>query len=268
MDRSFFIQSDKQLYHPRDTVTGNIHMNIVELFPGTKLCLKFTGKQQISYLRVVSAGQGKTRSYAVSEAKNLIAQIADVYTWSSEVMVGQYTIPFSFLLPPGIPASFNQTGKGYCAYVIYKIEAFLQPTIEKDPKLKYKQAFVVKDIPLPEYSKLILKDESFVVWGGPVCYKCYNKGNIIIKTNFDKDSYTPGEFLKVDIQIDNSQSQVKCGRLFFYLKHKITLKAKGTTWDNEVALNHKEFPAIEAGAPVQRRSFEFRIPLGYKTSTN
>jgi len=83
------IQTDKQLYHPGDTVTGKIHLNITEAFPGTKLCLKFKGKQQISYLTVVPDKQGKVSGDLVTETKNLMTQTADVHTWSNEVSVGQ-----------------------------------------------------------------------------------------------------------------------------------------------------------------------------------
>ncbi len=99
-----FIQTDKQLYHPGDTVTGKIYLNLTETFPGTKLCLKLKGKQQISYLTVVPDKQGKVSGDLVTEKKNLVAQTTDVH---NEISVGQYIIPFSFLLPIGLPNSFS-----------------------------------------------------------------------------------------------------------------------------------------------------------------
>jgi len=261
-----FLQSDKQLYHPGETVTGKIHLNIVEPFPGTKLCLKFTGKQRVYFVRKILSGN-ESINYLEDEAKNFITQIADVHTWTNEVTVGQYTIPFSFLLPPSLPTSFNQSGKGFRAHIIYKMEAFLQPTIEALPKLKHKQPFIIRDsLPLEE-PQSILKDEAYPVFGG--CLGCYKKGAISIKVNFDKNIYAPGDILKADSEVDNTLNQLKCDRIVLSLTQKITLNVKGgAPWNHWIQIKQQEFLGMQAGAPVEKLSVEFAIPLPNQTLTN
>jgi len=170
------------------------------------------------------------------------------------------------LLPIGLPNSFSQSGAKFSASIFYKLEAFLQPAIEKKPKLKHKQSLVVREASAAELFQPAQKEQNQQIFGG--CLGWYKKGSVQVRAQNAKTAYTPGELLTVELDFDNSQSQMKCERIIFQLKQRIILRAKHSVFYHEIALNQKEFPSINAGALGQKLTFEFKLPLENNQSVN
>lgn len=116
-------------------------------------------------------------------------------------MPGQYTIPFSFLLPDHLPGSFSMVKKQFSAEISYKIKAEIM--LKNNIKYKATVPYTIKQA-ITEQRFSVSYEKSTEV----IRCRCVNKGICTIKAHLDKNAYTPSETAKITVEIDNSHCSV------------------------------------------------------------
>ena len=127
-----------------------------------------------------------------------------VYKFTSMyVPAGQYTFPISFVIPKGLPSTFNYNFNkhGEChARVNYVLQATIRPlNMPSIPPIQSTQAFVLnQEIVLSSGMQKREMDKKIT----SCC--CIQRGHSKIVTYFEKNDYVPGEIAYIITEVDNS----------------------------------------------------------------
>lgn len=193
---SLVLRTEKPVYHPGETVKGEIQVQIFKQFTGNKLTLKIKGEEEtkwtIETTHVRSSGRHthiKVTKHDYSAYEPVLNFKVPVHTWpQSSVPCGQYLIPFSFLLPANLPGSFYDTISEGFGKITYKLKAEMvavEATIECDYTLYVRES--IADM------KRIVKNVNCPV----KTWWCLDQGTTQLKSFVDKNAYHPGEIAKV-----------------------------------------------------------------------
>jgi len=256
-----YVNLDKQVYSPNDTVTGTINLNLIKPYPGSRLTLHLTGTEHARWVErytTYSGGhrtggrrrrKGRGRAGGMrhhrrahhhtrvrKETLSTINQEVPIYTWGNNpgasIPAGQYSFPIAFRIPQGLPGSFFFQKDSIIAGISYVITGQLMPSDIKIPMLRHGREFVIRE-PLyqPVEQKQILLQKEI-----KTCC-CCNKGTLNVRTHFEKNAYTPSEEAKIYVEIDNSTLGKSIDSLKFELIQHIRLQATGNvkTYDYPIA---------------------------------
>jgi hypothetical protein len=260
-----FLQTDKVSYTAGETVTGRIYLNMFLPYQGNQLSLKLKGKEvahileQTSMTREVERnGQVQMETYYVdteyNDKHNVIKMVVPVHQWAN-FMPGQYTIPFAFMLPANIPGSFHQRGHRYLADINYHLEAIMEPFDRKHtPRLKFRQNFVVKE----PIKSIVHGASSEITTNVSAC--CSGKGTNVLRVQFEKNYYTPGEIAQVIMQLDNTKCQINNTALAFTLKQNLTINAAGRTISRNLVKVQRSLPGIPSGQASSQSFMALNLP--------
>jgi len=215
-----YVHTDKKEYFMNETVTGQIHLNIYKDFPGNTLYLRLYGKEIARIVVKVNTNSNSDSNNdhyddVLRSSKNIVMdKVATFHTFDQQLEKGQYTIAFSFLLPPRLPCyNFYQEGPKYLGSIAYYIEAFVPARVHKDVKLRSKQIVFLKETPrdyaIPPNG--IIKE----VKTNLTEYMCCSRGSSILKVKFDKNCYKFGETAQATIQLRNTMSQFDMNNITF-----------------------------------------------------
>jgi len=256
-----FLQTEKLVYTAGETVTGKVYLNLVSAFPSNKLMLRFKVQQGINI--VVATDQTKEKEAYVEKnlhSKNhaIIKDIIELHTWEgSEVPVGQYIAPFSFLLDSNLASSFCQDGPYFHGHIIYKLEAYLESSLENEAlKLKYKQKLKITEImkhdgaTSKEVNKQLKKS----------CFCINSGGSVILKASLEKATFNFGEIIKIDVTFDPSRSFVSCNQLSATVIQKTVLKTTDKTREAEVDAVEVKAPRVDARRQPTKQVLKLKLP--------
>lgn len=261
---NLFIQTDKSTYFGGDTVTGKVYLNLLMPYPGNQLNLKLKGKEYAAFLQTESKSQQVTENgmtvtkqvdvdVPYEDKRDIIKLLVPMYSWAV-LMPGQYTIPFSFMLPQDLPSSFHQEASKLVGDISYWLEARLEPAMKGSAKLKYKQAFVVRQ-PIKSAMQGVGNEKTTNL---TAC--CSGKGTNTLKAKFEKNFYAPGETAQVNMQLDNTQSQLSNTGINFSLKQKLTLNVKGKEKEENFTKVQRNLPGIPAGGASDSSFISINLP--------
>jgi len=249
-----YLKTDKTAYYAGETVTGTIFLNLISHYPGNQLFLKFKGKETVHILE--SQTRDDSTEYVHYSDKNQITkQSLLVHRWDDNLPPGQFVIPFSFLVPQNLPPSFYQQGPLYLAFVEYKLEAYLQPFNDSDPKMKHKQPWNLKETILPNSGDLL----SSVTTQLKTCC-CCQQGSNSLKAEFEKNFYYPGENARVNMELNNSQTTLNNNKVIFSLKQKLELKVAGRVIKRELVKVQQEVPTLFKDSQTNAESLTITLP--------
>lgn len=176
-----------------------------------------------------------------------------VYQWGI-LNAGQYVFPFSFMLPLNQPATFFQKGNRYIADISYHIEGLLEPTILSEPKLKYKQRFVIRD-PIKQPVGSVSGEKSVNLSS---C--CTSKGTSVLYVTFEKNCYSAGETARVMVQLDNTKGQLANNQIDFKLVQHLKLNATGRHFNKTFDVVQRNLPGVPAGGRSDNHYTELILP--------
>jgi len=248
-----YLQTDKTAYQAGDTVTGTIYINLISNYPGNQLFLKLKGKEVV---HDVTKKRGKDYKMTVKcfGCDSTIKETVLVHSWEI-LSPGQFSFPFSFLLPHDLPASFYQQGRDYFAYIQYKLEAFIQPHNNSNPKLKYKQPLTLHEIATPKPDELSKEVRQKL----EVCCNP-EKGFATLKVSFEKNCYYPGDTARAIIEFDATDAKLTTTKIVLALKQKVILKAEGLYFSTELVKTTKELPGIKKGSKMGTQTLDIVLP--------
>ena len=113
---------------------------------------------------------------------------------------GQYTFPFQFLLPQGLPSSFEYITNDVNCSIAYYGELRITRG-DGSSVTQYKSFFVRQAVNSLNYSQEKISTGNISDW-------CSSKGNATFKSGVQDSSYTWGNIAKCYLDIDNSQCQL------------------------------------------------------------
>lgn len=146
-----YVKADKEYYYAGDVVYGKIYIRCEVPMQAKHLEVRLKGKEKMSFWRT-TGGKNKRR-HKVKTSKMLINFRAVCHTFDpalGPLPPGDYTIPFEFTLPLGMPASIMYHNINHHdmpkAVVKYSFKAKI---VNHDKSiLKYKQLIVVHEPPV------------------------------------------------------------------------------------------------------------------------
>ena len=220
-----YIQLNQDCLIPGDTLTGTIYINLIAPYPGSKLCLKMKGTEYAHWVDTdtqTANGQTSTTSVTRRGRRVIIENIIDVYNWpnGTDLPPGQFSFPFSFRVPDGIPGSFFLHHGQTIGEIRYRLEAFLKPTQRKDAKIKHKVDILVREPVKGQIEATCLTlNKPITTW----C--CIKQGSVKVKTSFGKNIYAPSEEVKILAEVDNSECKLNIKDVVFQLNQTVVLRA-------------------------------------------
>lgn len=140
---------------------------------------------------------------------------------------GQYSFPFSFRLPEGIPGSFSYVNGTTSANLIYDITGVIAvPGMMSSfisSNITHTVRFHVIERPL-SMSRLACAVSTNIY----TCC-CFNNGSVSLETSAEKNSYSPGENMQVALDVvNNSSKNIK--QFEITLVSVLTLQARGAVY--------------------------------------
>ena len=251
-----YLKTDKTSYYPGETVTGHIHLNLIIEYPGNHLFVKFKGKEIVHIVRLEPRGN-HAEYIKYSDKNNITKKNMLAHKWET-LPIGQYTIPFSFMLPHHLPASFYQQGNKYLAFLEYQLEAFIQPNNNTDPKIKYKQPIVLKETIAQPREELPTQ----VITPLKTCW-CCKRGSNTLKVHFEKNYYAPGDTAKVIMKLDNNNTALKNQEVILALKQTLKLIAKGKMISKVITKTQQELSGTFSDNSLSIVLPRFPLPEDY-----
>ena len=212
---TIFIQFDKGSYSPREQVNGTIYLNVFQNYPGTReITVLIRGFEDTRLIerktRTTTHRTGKTTTtrthtyYVTHQDYNAFFNHQFViYRFANEcIPAGQYTFPISFVLPAGLPSTFNHTFQRYGsnhAKVNYTVGARVGSYMQLGPPISCTQNFVLNQELLASTGNVRKEINKEVK---SCC--CVAKGPTKIVSYFEKNDYCPGETAFMVTEVDNS----------------------------------------------------------------
>lgn len=253
-----FVQTAKSGYYPGETVAGNIYLNLYTLFPGNQLFIKLKGDEYAHFVdretRQLQNGQTEFIDIHRKEKINHCSYRIPVFQWGT-LNPGQYVFPFSFQLPPQLPATFFQCGNRYIADISYHIDAELQPFNFNESKLKYKQRFVIRD---PIKQPIGQVSDQRTIQLTSCC--CKGQGASTLSVTFEKNCYSPGEVAKVLIKLDNSQSSLDNTAINFSLNQQLTIRIGNHSFNRTFTVVQRSLGGVQKNQVSEQHYTELQLP--------
>jgi len=230
-----FVKLDQEVFNPLDTLSGNIYVDLRANYPGDMLCLEVKGTEYTKWIdkearqRPRQGGQpGEMETYYVDVQREATREIIKndlvVYDWAARQVIrpGQYTFPFAFQIPSGLPGSFFFKSGNAVAEIKYSVEGYLKPEVEQVPRLKHKVYLTMREkVQSTIQQKELNLTKKISTW----C--CVDQGTISLKAAFEKDAYCPGEEARMLTEIDNGKCNLNIPNVSFQLSQTIQLSANG-----------------------------------------
>jgi len=242
-----YLHTDKKAYFGGEIVTGQIHLDIYTQFPGTDLYLRFKGKEEGHVVVTVTRGSGdheRSEDELRSEKLLIYNNNIRVHSFDRKLEAGQYTIPFTFLLPTHLPCTFYQEGPRYLGRIAYCLEAYVPSDSQPNVMMRSKQELILREPPMNPMMKVEgfsqEKKSQLKNW------LCCSGGESLLRVRFEKNCYFFGEKAQVLLQLDNTNSKLDILGIKFALVQKVTVRAKGNSGGGNVDKIKRSISGIRA----------------------
>eukprot|EP00300_Choanocystis_sp_HF-7_P021769 c20866_g1_i1.p1 GENE.c20866_g1_i1~~c20866_g1_i1.p1 ORF type:complete len:408 (-),score=77.19 c20866_g1_i1:28-1224(-) len=237
------ITTDHPVYHSGDTVTGCVYLNVVEPFESNGIFFRAKGVEKVSWKesRTRSVGTGKSRrtqrTTETIQSKSQIFKTENLlHTFpGGSVPAGQYSFPFSYVLPVGLPCSFQATSlpRSGAASRIYKVKALVHVRgMMHSSHLKHTHLITIHDLHTNvQVVKQKIEDSRAI----KTCC-CFYKGTAFMRIQSDKNFYLPGDVAQVNCECSN-QTKTKFETMNVALCRETNLRARGKVFRSCIDLN-------------------------------
>jgi len=223
-----YIQTEKNIYNPGDTITGNIYLQAYQEISAGQIILKLKGKEVIHL----------SESDLTTHSNPLVKREREAFR-GPPFTKGQYVFPFNFLLPENIPGTFFQQGFNFIASITYYLEATIRLVLIMEPKIKYKHRFVVTQVP-----KSITGEEGEIRTNMTSC--CFSKGFNVLSVRPEMNSYYAGDIAQIAIALDNTQCGLNNRRITANLFQRLTLRFPNKTFERTYVKVERDLEGVPA----------------------
>ncbi|XP_041957259.1 arrestin domain-containing protein 1-like isoform X2 [Alosa sapidissima] len=185
------ITDQKTVYGPGDTITGIVEIKNVEPIPSKAIKVNCRGYSGVS---PSVSSRLKDTSWEVEEQYfNSNISMAD----KGILKNGSHTFPFTFVVPANAPSTYF----GNYGRTIFEIRAFVDlPHFSNG--FKAERVFYIQK-PLNLNTVPNIQDISYSSVTKDFTYMLLKNGTIVLKATSDLRGYTPGQIIKLEIEIEN-----------------------------------------------------------------
>ncbi|KAL8563916.1 hypothetical protein ACOMHN_049572 [Nucella lapillus] len=190
------------VFYSGQTVAGTFTLELEEPLSVRSLRLEFKGQATVHWTETKSSGKS-THTVTYHNEEHYFQDKVVLWTkekdggGADEMGRGLYNYPFSFVLPQGIPSSFEGGHTGHVRYVVKGV-------IDRRFRFDYtvQQPFtVIRDLDLNQRPDAVLEmthmNHKFL------CCLCCKSGPITASLRIPRKGYVPGETIPVDAEIEN-----------------------------------------------------------------
>ncbi|XP_059165747.1 arrestin domain-containing protein 3-like [Physella acuta] len=207
------------VYYPGNAVDGHVTVELKEPIKMRGIRLQFEGKAYVDWSESYSK---KPRNYSATE-KYFFHEDLLFGIWpkqgseTKELPSGRHTFPFQFILPLGLPSSF-EAGTGYVRYTV-------SCNIDRPWKIDHttlRPFTVIALLDLNQQPNCMLslrqtKQKDF-------CCLCCKSGPVQANFSIERKGYVPGEAIKLFAEISNGSDKIM-EKSYVDLKMVITFNA-------------------------------------------
>lgn len=260
---SMYVYTEKYNYFCGDVVRGNINLNCVAPFNCHGIHMTILGEEQTHWIehrtrtRTNSQGQQETESYTVPfDGFNTFFKVkVMVFNFGGHVQPGQYSFPFMFQIPMGLPGVFegssNQHTRGSISYCIHgecEVGGMFNPNI------RHSQNFVINELLQQNVSPISYHQMANV----NLCC-CINRGQAHLSVHVSKNCFAPGELAQVVCEARNESTES-----FSYIRVKLvrtmTLWAQHHVHNSVDIVSENDYPGVGANT-VHTGAGALQLPL-------
>lgn len=219
-----YVKMNDEVLLTGTTASGTIYLNLTKDYPGEKLCLRITGNEYTKWVENEKQAH-KNPNPVTRFADNLIVnKEIEIHNWNKREYIpkGQYTFPFQFAVPKGLPSSFYFRRVTAVAQIKYFITVFTKSEKKKVPQISYQIPVLIRE----SFEANVESKEISTNSNLTTCC-CIHHGSIGIRTAFEKNAVAPGETVSIISEIDNSKNTLPISKVKYLLTQKIVLHAEG-----------------------------------------
>lgn len=221
-----YVKMADQVLLTGTTVSGTIYLNLTKDYPGEKLCLRITGNEYTKWIEnEKEAKKNPNVSTIMRFADNvLINKEIEIHNWNKREYIpkGQYTFPFQFAVPKGLPSSFYFRRGTAVAQIKYFIAVFIKSEKKKVPQVSFQIPVLIRETP-----EAALESKEISTSNNLTTCCCIHHGTVTMRTAFEKNAVAPGEKVTIISEVDNSKNTLPISSVKFSLTQKIVLLAEG-----------------------------------------
>lgn len=225
------IQFEQPFYYPGNHVQGTIYLNIMDMFTtkGVELDIKCVeGVKAIEQHQRQEVIEGQIKTVTDNQEfkdKQVLFQIKNFLpNFQSNISIGQYAYPFSFVIPAHLPGSFEYYTDNISAYIKYQVKVKILPFNDKDKVLKFSTILIVRQTPSTfNYPQNLTDTKRITTW----CF--FDKGTATLNASYQKNFFAKDEIIQMQCNLDNTRCMLDSTAIRLQLFQKITLRIKGTS---------------------------------------
>lgn len=255
-----FVRTDKPVYVSGETVSGTINLNCTRQFPSQGVFLIVKGVERCKWVerrtRQIPDGtdQNGNQRYRTEEyfidhhGRNRFFDVRiPVYPFQNYCLPGQYSFPFSFQLPAGLPGTFSEAGERWGTRYEAETSYFITGDIHcaDGSEIRHQQRLIVYEKLMSEIQAVALEKTANIY----VCC-CINRGSVHMESTFDKNAYVSGETAQVVCKVqNNSTSDITAIKT--KLRRRIVLRSDaGATFNKVETLNQGNYAGVAKAQEV------------------
>jgi len=270
---SVLIYPHKNQYAPGETIEGTALVSIVKQTDFTGLFIKVSGKEKLQFADTETHYVPYTETYTVNgrtqTRSGIRAVQVPVTRYGTHVLFkiellalagglmlpGQYSVPFRFALPLGLPGSFKLVESGFSCGITYEVKAIVRvPGLFKS-NLRSVHEFDVPQTP-PTFTRAFTASADSDI---NVCC-CINRGRAQLTFRCTRDSFMPGEDVGIVTSVSN-RSSAELKRITIKLRRYIHLRADtGHIRSFEYTVSERVYPGLAKMTEVKDVPMTLSIP--------
>ncbi|XP_078330339.1 arrestin domain-containing protein 17-like [Crassostrea virginica] len=231
------------LYWSGQAVNGRVFVDLESEMKMREIRLEFKGKARVHW--TVEHGTGENRhtvEYSASEPYfyNVVPVFGRGLSGGDEYILppGQHYFPFSFILPPGLPSSFE----GEYGQVRYLVRGTIDRPWRFDDHCV--RAFTVLS-PLDLNHQPMANHGAEVTDDKTICCLCCKSGPITGTIKVNRIGYVPGESIYFEVSIQNLSNR-ECG-ISAELEMISTFRAENTSMSSYQCINSIQHQKVMPG---------------------
>lgn len=219
----FQVKLDMANYHEGQDATGSISFELTQNTPPIAVYVSIIGREYVMWKRRVRRGKS-TRIVTTTDSAECCSQRFMIMQSQDSFLPGQYTYPFSFKVPAGVPGTYVHSSGYYSnraeATVTYSVYCELVTQTDTIGRAQC-PIVIMQEARTPyNYNLLAEIDKKVTTW----C--CCNKGQLNLKCTFEKDTVRMDESVMMRFSLDlsnfsNTVTTFKCE-----LQRKLQLRSK------------------------------------------
>nr|XP_022901266.1 arrestin domain-containing protein 17-like [Onthophagus taurus] len=244
-------------YYVGQTVTGRLEVVLDSPKKIRGILLKFKGEAKVRWTEHESRTnqEGKSETQSVSMTGDEEYFKTQYYCFgganadTTELPIGSHIYPFTCVLPPNLPSSFEDE----YGYIRYTIKAIIDRPWKFDHETK--QAFTV----LSQYdlnSNPKLSEQAKITMEKFMCCCWCQSGPLSCVVTLPKAGYVPGEAIPILAEVDNN-SNVTVSKIKFELQKVITCYSQFPRRDSKKSVH---VVAVLAMGPINNNSLQLYTP--------